>query len=529
MLVGGVSTLSGGWRMKLALSRAMMQNADILLMDEPSAHLDVMNVKWLLDYIKSLDRVTCIIVSQNAKLLDECCSHIIEIDNLKLHHSKGNLSEFSKTHPHVLSYFELKTNKYTFKFPKPRFLDGVKSKGKALMRMDDVTFTYPNPVQSKKEQIDSGYSTPNASSITMPVVNKPIIENGSVQVSLSSRIGCLGPNGAGKSTSIKLLTGQLEPDKGKIWNFPGVKIGYIAQHAFVHIEQHLDKTANEYIRWRYEGGEDKEDLVKASKTMTEEEISKLKNIVSMDNEKGTGMIKRTISKLTYGRRNGKKEKEYEVEFEKCSSDLNSWLTESDLIERGYEKMLKVIDSRCDASEGLFRIALTQENVEKHLEQIGMSTENATHIKIKQLSNGEKVKVVIGAALWMQPHILILDEPTNNIDRDGLSALSEAIKEFEGGIIVITHDEQFCNKVCSEIWVIEDRKLNIKGDPEWMKNALKTKVEFKQEEEMVDSNGNIIKVKQQKKTLSRREKIERKKKRKMRRENGEDVSSSEDED
>jgi elongation factor 3 len=78
MMRGGVSSLSGGWRMKLALARAMMQHADILLMDEPTAHLDVINVKWLLDYINSLTDVTCIIVSQNSKLLDSCCTHIIK-------------------------------------------------------------------------------------------------------------------------------------------------------------------------------------------------------------------------------------------------------------------------------------------------------------------------------------------------------------------------------------------------------------------------------------------------------------------
>ena len=166
MLAGGVSTLSGGWRMKLALSRAMMQHADILLMDEPSAHLDVMNVKWLLDYINGLSQVTCIIVSQNAKLLDQCCTHILYIDNLKLHLSRGNLSEFVKKNPDASSYFNLSSTKYAFKFPQPRFLDGVKSRGKTLMKMSNVTFTY------------SGNKSPT-------------ITNATVQVSMASRIGCL--------------------------------------------------------------------------------------------------------------------------------------------------------------------------------------------------------------------------------------------------------------------------------------------------------------------------------------------------
>jgi elongation factor 3 len=503
MLTGGVSTLSGGWRMKLALARAMMQNADILLMDEPSAHLDVMNVKWLLDYIKSLNDVTCIIVSQNAKLLDECCTNMIHIQNLKLHQSKGNLREFVKEHPEAQSYFELKSEKYSFKFPQPRFLDGVKSKGKALMKMENVTFTYPGN-------------------------SAPTVKNATVQVSLASRIGCLGPNGAGKSTSIKILTGQLEPQEGSVWTYPGLKIGYIAQHAFAHIENHLDKTPNEYIRWRYDGGEDKEDLKKITMKMTDEELAILKREVSIETESGT-KIKKTIKRLTYGRRVGKREREYEVELENCSQDMNQWLGEDDLQNRGYGKLLKLIDSKCDAAEGGFQVALTQQNVEDHLEKIGMTKENATHVKIKQLSNGEKVKVVIGAALWMCPHILILDEPTNNIDRDGLAALKEAINEFEGGIIIITHDEQFCHSICKEIWVIENCVLNIKGDPEWMQNALKTKIEMKAQEEMIDANGNVVKVKQPKKKLTRKEKMLRQKYKQMLKDQGEVVSEDSDDE
>lgn len=503
MLNGGVSTLSGGWRMKLALARAMMQNADILLMDEPSAHLDVMNVRWLLDYIKGLTNVTCIIVSQNAKLLDECCTNMIHIQNLKLHQSKGNLSDFVKIHPEANSYFELKTEKYSFKFPTPRFLDGVKSKGKALMKMENVTFTYPGN-------------------------SAPTVKQATVQVSLSSRIGCLGPNGAGKSTSIKILTGQLEPQFGTVWTYPGLKVGYIAQHAFAHIENHLDKTPNEYIRWRYEGGEDKEDLKKLTMKMSEEDEAKLQKEISIEMDNGS-RIKKNIKRLTYGRRVGKREREYEAELENCSQDMNQWIGEDDLIRRGYGKLLKIIDSKCDAAENGFQIALTQQNVEEHLEKIGMTKENATHVKIKQLSNGEKVKVVIGAALWMCPHILILDEPTNNIDRDGLAALKEAINEFEGGIIIITHDEQFCNSICKEIWVIENCILNIKGDPEWMQNALKTKVETKVEEEMIDANGNVMKVKQPKKKLSRKEKMQRQKYKQMLRDQGEIVSDDSDDE
>merc|ERR1712151_657343 len=91
-----VSTLSGGWRMKLALARAMLQKADILLLDEPTNHLDVINVAWVKTYLNSLSNVTCIMVSHDTGLLNDCCTNILKFENLKLRAFKGNLDEFVK-------------------------------------------------------------------------------------------------------------------------------------------------------------------------------------------------------------------------------------------------------------------------------------------------------------------------------------------------------------------------------------------------------------------------------------------------
>ena len=76
-----ITSLSGGWKMKLALARAMLAKADILLLDEPTNHLDVDNVKWVKDYLKSLTNVTSIIVSHDSGLMDDVCSHIIHFEN----------------------------------------------------------------------------------------------------------------------------------------------------------------------------------------------------------------------------------------------------------------------------------------------------------------------------------------------------------------------------------------------------------------------------------------------------------------
>jgi elongation factor 3 len=120
--------------MKLALSRAMLQNADILLMDEPTNHLDVMNVKWVKDYIKSLTNVTCIMVSHDSGLLNDVCNHILEIADLKLSCFKGNLAAFVKVRPEARAYFELKSNKLKFHFPKPGPIEGASAFSKLQQR-----------------------------------------------------------------------------------------------------------------------------------------------------------------------------------------------------------------------------------------------------------------------------------------------------------------------------------------------------------------------------------------------------------
>ena len=188
-----ISSLSGGWRMKLALARAMLQKADILLMDEPTNHLDVKNVKWVESYINSLTNTTCIMVSHDSGLLNNCCNNIIQIDKLKLNFYKGNLAEFVKTHPEANSFFEFKANKFKFTFPKPAFLEGIKSRGKILLKMDNVSLTYP------------GNTVPTISDITVRDLWQ-----------VEWRVGV---NGAGKSTMIKVLTGELEPTTGTVWKY----------------------------------------------------------------------------------------------------------------------------------------------------------------------------------------------------------------------------------------------------------------------------------------------------------------------
>jgi elongation factor 3 len=109
--------------MKLAMARAMLQKADILLLDEPTNHLDVINVAWVKNYINSLKNVTCIMVSHDSGFLRDCCTHILQIQRLKLRQFRGNLDSFIEANPEAKSYFNIKSSKLRFKYVIIRFND----------------------------------------------------------------------------------------------------------------------------------------------------------------------------------------------------------------------------------------------------------------------------------------------------------------------------------------------------------------------------------------------------------------------
>merc|ERR1711883_49150 len=121
---------------------------------------------------------------------------------------------------------------------------------------------------------------------------------------------------------------------------------------------------------------------------------------------------------------------------------------------GYLKIVQREDEKQAAAAGLMSKSLTQPSIEKHLADFAVDAEAASHTHISALSGGQKVKVVIAAAMWQNPHILILDEPTNYLDRDGLGALSLGLKDYGGGVVIISHNMEFANSVCSQKWIME---------------------------------------------------------------------------
>lgn len=426
-----VASLSGGWKMKLELARAMLIGADVLLLDEPTNHLDVASVAWLENYLVSNSNITVLTVSHDVGFLDNVCTDIIAYESKKLKYYKGNLSKFIETKPEAKSYVSLAATSVKFSFPPPGSLMGIRSNTRTILKVSNATYTYPG-------------------------MKKPSINNASCAVSLSSRIGILGPNGAGKSTLLKVLTEEVVPQEGKVEKHPNLRVAVLHQHAFHHLEQHLEKSACDYIRWRYSDGADKEQTEKANRKISQEEADQLAQPIT-----STSGEKRQIEFIV-GRRKMKRGFEYEIKWKGFQHKDNSWIPRDRLNELGFTKLVGRFDDVENAREGAGSRELSQKAIRATLEAVGLNGEIAEHNEIRGLSGGQKVKVVLAAAMWNNPQVLVLDEPTNYLDREALGGLAVAIREWGGAVVCISHNTEFVTALFPEQWHVVDGRITGKS-------------------------------------------------------------------
>lgn len=266
---------AGGWKMKLALARAMLLEAGLLLLDEPTNHMDTRNVAWLQEYLLTCG-ITLITVSHDSGFLDTVCTGIIHYESKKLVKYKGNLSAFVAQKPEARAYYEL-TNEYqSFAFPLPGPLDGVKcapALPPSALPLGEATHSWG--ARPPAPTLHGGH-TPHCArrsrekpvikckkmTFQYPGADTPQLRGVSLKANMAARVAITGPNGAGKSTLIRVITGEAKPTAGEIERHPNLRIAYIAQHAFHHLESHLTATPVQYIIRRYEHGEDEEEAEK---------------------------------------------------------------------------------------------------------------------------------------------------------------------------------------------------------------------------------------------------------------------------
>jgi elongation factor 3 len=281
-----------------------------------------------------------------------------------------------------------------------------------------------------------------------------------------------------------MIVGETTPTNSeycKHYIHPNLRVSYVAQHAFAHVEQHMEESPVAYIQWRFKDGFDKEKLDSEAYRITEEEQKAIDDFQLED---------------IWSRRVRGGQFEYEVKKRNIREKDNKYYTRDELLALGFEHLIKQTDEKIAAREaGLDLRPVTTSEIQKHLDSFGLPQEFGTYGKVRGLSGGQKVKLVLAAAFWTVPHMIVLDEPTNFLDREALGALAAALNNWGGAVLMISHNKEFYTSVCKEEWIIDDGRLTVQGvssEREMKAIARKKKYEAELTEDQVldKAGGNV---------------------------------------
>ncbi|KAK0406133.1 hypothetical protein QR680_018387 [Steinernema hermaphroditum] len=386
-------SFSGGWRMRISLARALFLEPTLLMLDEPTNHLDLNAVIWLDHYLQSWKK-TLLIVSHDQGFLDNVCTDMILLEDMKLLYYKGNYSSFKKMHDqqmkeHLKKFEEQekfikaqkkagKSGKEAEKEAKNRLANKEK-KGGGKKKGDDDDQPAPELLKKIKEY-QVKFVFPETSQLPGTVMGLHdvtfgyggdiLFKNVNFGVGMDSRIAIVGPNGVGKSTLLKLLYGKLKPQQGDVKVHRQIKVGWFDQHS------------NEALNG---------------------EQSPIEYLIA-------------------------------------------------------------------------KFSIDPQTARKNLGMVGLPGQSHT-VKIKDLSGGQKSRVALAELSLGEPDMLILDEPTNNLDIESIHALAEGIENYDGGVLMVTHDERLIRATECQLWIVEDKDIvEIEGDFDDYRNEILQQLE-----------------------------------------------------
>ncbi len=361
-----VGTLSGGQRKRVALARALIDRADLLILDEPTNHIDAETVAWLEDYLATTPGAL-LMVTHDRYFLDRVVNRIVELDRRQLVSYAGNYTKYlehrEERHERLA---EAESKRQSFLRRELEWLRrgaqarSTKQKARKQRVEELMEINYDsgeNRVSIALASRRLGKTVLSAKHLSKRYGDKLVLDDVTLELEPGDRIGFIAPNGAGKSTLLDILTGKLAPDSGSVTWGDTVQVAYYDQRSI-----DLDDS--------------------------------LRLIEFIENEAPLIRTK-----------------------------------EGDRIEAA--QMLEWF---------LFPRAM----------QYG---------RIGSLSGGERRRLYLLRTLIHQPNVLILDEPTNDLDIQTLSVLEEFLDYFQGCLIVVSHDRYFLDRTVDFLVSVDNGKLS----------------------------------------------------------------------
>lgn len=357
-----IAQLSGGQKRRVALACALAAETEVLILDEPTNHIDSEMVDWLEGYLKRFQGAL-LMVTHDRYFLERVVNRIVELDHGKLYSYPANYSQ----------YLELKAQREEMALATERKRQSLYRKELAwIQRGARARSTKAQFRVDRFEQLKNSEYVPDQSKLEVSALSsrlgrkiieidniskafdgKQLVRDFSYNLLRGDRIGIIGPNGYGKTTLVRMICGLLEPDSGTIVRGDTVKIGYFSQESFIGEEFDPSVKAVDYIR-----------------------------SISQEIQTPEG----TLS---------------------ASQMMEKFLFPSEL----------------------------------------------QYTEIGRLSGGERRRLYLLRVLMEAPNVLVLDEPTNDLDIETLAVLEDYLESFPGVVIAVSHDRYFLDKLMNHVFVL----------------------------------------------------------------------------